>query len=141
MRKCFSRIAVAALAVTGICLVLPVAGACPFCVGNRGPTLIGDFNQSKMVLVGDLVNATLSGGGGLENGTTDFKISDVLKDHDVRKKKNVIALPRYLPNQRNKFLLFCDVFRGVIDPYRGVEVQPKSDLVQYLKGAVRVNQR
>ena len=42
--------------------------ACPFCSEERGPTLVGDFNQATMVLVGTFQNPLL-GKGGLEDGT------------------------------------------------------------------------
>ncbi len=111
------------------------SSACPFCSEERGPTLVGDFNQATMVLVGTFSNPML-GKGGLEDGTTDFNIEQVLKSNDIIKNKKIITLPRYLPDKKNKFVVFCDVYKGNIDPYRGVEVQPNSDLVKYLTGAV-----
>jgi len=115
--------------------------ACPFCSEERGPTLVGDFNQAAMVLLGTFSNPVL-GKGGLEDGTTDFTIEQVLKSNDIIKNKKVITLPRYLPNpKKNKFVVFCDVYKGSIDPYRGVEVQPNSDLVKYLTGAVAVKEK
>src|ERR1700704_5698042 len=84
------------------------ASACPFCSEERGPTLVGDFSQAAMVLVGTFENPTL-GKGGLEDGTTDFSIELVLKSNDIIKNKKKITLPRYLPNaKKNKFVVFCD---------------------------------
>src|SRR5262249_37912929 len=115
--------------------------ACPFCSEERGPTLVGDFNQAAMVLVGTFSNAEL-GKGGLEDGTTDFTIEQVLKSNDIIKNKKMLTLPRYLPNaKKNQFVIFCDVYKGNIDPYRGVEVQPGSDLVKYLTGAVSLKEK
>jgi hypothetical protein len=115
--------------------------ACPFCSEERGPTLVGDFNQAAMVLVG-MFHDPMLGKGGLEDGTTDFTIDQVLKSNDIIKNKKIITLPRYLPNpKKNKFVVFCDVYKGTIDPYRGVEVQPNSDLVKYLFGAVAVKDK
>jgi hypothetical protein len=37
-----------------------------------------------------------------------------------------------------KYLVFCDVFKGNIDPYRGVAVKADSDMPRYLKGALEV---
>jgi hypothetical protein len=117
------------------------APACPFCVDQKGPTLIGDYNQAGMVLVGTFTNPKLDANSGLEAGTTDFLIEDVLKRNDLIAGKKVITLPKYVPPTKSKFVLFCDVYKGMIDPYRGVEVQPKSDLVRYLKGALAVRDR
>src|ERR1700730_1101671 len=86
--------------------------ACPFCSEERGPTLVGDFNQATMVLVGMFQNPML-GKGGLEDGTTDFTIEQILKSNDIIKNKKIITLPRYLPNaKKNKFVVFCDVYKG-----------------------------
>lgn len=114
--------------------------ACPFCSEERGPTLVGDFNQATMVLVGTFSNPMI-GKGGLEDGTTEFHIEQVLKTHDVIKDKKKITLPRYLPNAKNKFVVFCDVYKGNIDPYRGVEIPDKSELVKYLTGAVQLKDK
>jgi hypothetical protein len=121
--------------------VAPAGHSCPFCAEQKGPTLLGDYNQAAMVLVGTFANARLDNRGGLENGTTDFVIEEVLKDHEMLKGRKTITLPKYIPPTKSKFVLFCDVFKGAIDPYRGVEVQPKSDLVRYLKGALKVKDR
>jgi hypothetical protein len=117
-----------------------MTAACPFCSEERGPTLVGDFNQATMVLLGQFSNPML-GKGGLEDGTTEFTIEQVLKSNDILKDKKKITLPRYLPNAKNKYLVFCDVYKGNIDPYRGVEVQPNSDLVKYLTGAVALKEK
>jgi hypothetical protein len=115
--------------------------ACPFCSEERGPTLVGDFNQASMVLVGKFSNPMLGGKGGLEDGTTDFTIEQVLKPHEIIKGKKVITLPRYLPNAKNRFVVFCDVYKGNVDPYRGVEIPTVSDLVKYLTGAVELKDK
>src|SRR5262249_50834880 len=39
------------------------------------------------------------------------------------------------------FLIFCDVFKGKIDPYRGIPVLEGSDIVKYLQGALRVKDK
>src|SRR5262249_49284833 len=65
-----------------------------------------------------------------------------LKSNDIIKNKKMLTLPRYLPNaKKNQFVIFCDVYKGNIDPYRGVEVQPGSDLVKYLTGAVSLKEK
>src|SRR5207248_2940506 len=51
----------------------------------------------------------------------------------------IVVLPRYLPtegfNGKYKFLVFCGVYKGNIDPYRGVAVLASVDIAGYLKGA------
>ncbi|CAN5256735.1 hypothetical protein BH10PLA2_BH10PLA2_39660 [soil metagenome] len=111
--------------------------ACPFC-NMQGQTLVGDINQASMVLYGTFTNAQLNGNneGG---GTTDLAIEAVIKNHEILGDKKKITLPRYIPpaekGAKTKFLVFCDVFKGTIDPYRGVPVAADSDMVKYLQGA------
>jgi hypothetical protein len=134
--------------VMGTWLAVPAVGpGCPFCSAERGPTLVGDFNQALMVLVGTFQNAKL--GSGIEDGTTDFVIEKVLKSNayldgnkvKTQNGKKVLTLPRYLPQAKNKFLIFCDVYKDMVDPYRGIELPPGSQLVPYLLGAVKVKDR
>jgi hypothetical protein len=115
-------------------------GACPFCSEERGPTLVGDFSQASMVLYGTFTNARLGKDG--FDGTTDFQIEKVLKSHEYLKTvKDKLTLPRYIPQPKNKFLVYVEVYKGSLDPYRGVEVQPGSDIVKYLEGAVKLQDR
>lgn len=116
--------------------------ACPFCSEERGPTLVGDYNQAMMVLVGTFSNPVPGKGGNLEDATTDFNIELVLKSDDIIKNKKMITVPKYVPNaEKKKYVLFCDVYKGNIDPYRGVEISADSDLVKYLKGAVSLKEK
>src|SRR5690349_9398334 len=99
----------------------PLARSCPFC-SMQGQTLIGDVNQASMVLYGTFTNAKLDASGDLGQGSTDLVIEAVIKKHEVLGDKKVLTLPRYVPTDKNnnvKFLVFCDVFKGKIDPYRG----------------------
>jgi hypothetical protein len=116
--------------------------ACPFC-GMQGQTLTGDVNQASMVLFGTLKNAKLDNGD-FGQGTTELHIDTVLKKHEILGDKKVVVLPRYVPTDKDKgarFLIFCDVFKGKIDPYRGVPVKEGSDMVKYLQGALAVKDK
>lgn len=112
----------------------PAASTCPFCSEERGPTLVGDFAQASMVLFGHMGNNKLNSGTDI---VTEFVIEQVLKPHEAVKDKKAITLMRNIPPTKSKFILFCDVYKGTIDPYRGVEIQPNSDMVKYLVGAVQ----
>ncbi len=131
---------VALLAVASWTWWATPGASCPFCAEERGPTLIGDFNQAAMVLVGQFANPRI-GSGGIEDGKTDFVIDLVLKPHDIVKGKKTITLPRYVTQLKSKFILFCDVYKGTIDPYRGIELGANSDMVKYLTGAVAMKDR
>src|SRR5690242_13113980 len=123
-------------ALSWACVPSPAA-ACPFC-SMQGQTLTGEVNQASMVLYGTLANAKLDPNGGFGQGSTDLRIDTVVKSHEILGDKKVVTLPRYVPtdNTSSKFLIFCDVFKGKIDPYRGVPVKGTSDMVGYLKGAM-----
>jgi hypothetical protein len=129
----------AALAVA--LLVLPTAAACPFC-SMAGQTLTSEVNQASMVLYGTLENPKQ--GADLSEGTTDLAIEAVIKKHDLLQGKKVITLARYVPpdpEKKYKYVVFCDVFKGKIDPYRGMPVKADSDVVKYLEGALAVKEK
>src|SRR5204862_477976 len=115
----------ACLTLAVVSLVSPAnsAFACPFC-SMQGQTLTGEVNQASMVLFGTLTNAKLNADG-LDQGSTDLQVEAVIKKNDILGDKKVVTLPRYIPSDKtsSKFLVFCDVFKGKIDPYRGF--QPK----------------
>ena len=115
-------------------LLLPAlsapATACPFC-SMQGQTLAGEVAGADMVLFGSLQNANV------KDETTDLKLDAVIKKNDLVNGKSVVTLPKYVPPDtagQYKFLVFCYVFKGKIDPYRGMAMKPDSDIVAYLKG-------
>jgi hypothetical protein len=137
LRRCFLGIAVA----VGLALAAD-ARACPFCT-QQGQTLTGQVEQATLVLYGTLSNAVLKDPDSLE-GTTDLKIETVVKDHKFLDGRKVITLNRYVPPPTEgkwKYLVFCDVFKGKLDPYSGLAVKADSDIAGYLKGALAVKDK
>jgi hypothetical protein len=134
MRRCLPVLVVLALAG----FVSVPAPACPFC-SMQGQTLTGEVAQASMVLYGTLTNAKEDG-----DGSTDLVIDAVVKDNPILANRKTITLARYVSQPTDgkyKFLVFCDVFKGKIDPYRGVAVKADSDLPKYLQGAVAVKDK
>jgi hypothetical protein len=128
------------LAVACLFFLAGPTPACPFCT-LQGTTLTQDLEQASMVLFGRLTNAQLDpSSGDFSAGTTDLEIDAVIKDHAFRKDKKVIKLPRYLPpeDKKYKYLVFCDVFKEKLDPYRGVAIKADSDIARYLAGALKI---
>src|SRR5262245_10916925 len=120
--------------------LLASSPACPFCSDLGGQTLTGDINQASMVVFGTLSNPRLDPNGDFGAGQTDLIIEAVIKKHEFLGDKKVIVLPRYVPvdkKNEKKWLIFCDVFKGKLDPYRGVPLE-SPDMVKYLMGAVEV---
>ena len=136
------------LIVVGVALFLAAetcraSFACPFC-SMQGQTLIGDVNQASMVLYGIFTNAKLDPNGDGTQGTTDLVIEKVIKKNDILGDRKVLTLPRYVPvdsKSKQKFLVFCDVFKGKIDPYRGVPVPGRQRHGQVLTGALEARTR
>jgi hypothetical protein len=97
----------------------------------QGQTLAGEVAGADMVLYGTLTNADA------KDETTDLNIDAVVKTHDFVKDKKTVTLPKYVPPDATgqyKFLVFCYVFKGKLDPYRGMAMKPDSDIVKYLNG-------
>jgi hypothetical protein len=102
------------------------------------PTLRQEFNQAKLVLYGTLANARMKPGGDFGEGTTDLHIEAIVKDHPILNGRKVLSLPRYVPDAQKaspKYLVFCDVVKGQIDPYRGFQVK-STELIDYVQGAL-----
>jgi hypothetical protein len=137
------------LAFLAVCLLVTVparpASACPFC-GMQGQTLTQEVDQAALVLYGKMKNARLANPG-LEGGVTDLVLDPahgVIKPHPWVADKKVVAIPRYIPTGKEEgvpFLVFCDVFRGKLDPYRGLPVKAGDEVPRYLKGAVSVKEK
>jgi hypothetical protein len=121
-----------------IFLEAPAPG-CPFCT-MQGQTLTGEIAQASMVIYGSLT----PGGKDDGDGSSDLVIETVVKTNDVLGGRKAITLPRYTPlptDGKYKYLVFCDVFKGKIDPYRGMAVKADSELPKYLSGALAVKDK
>src|SRR5262249_37683402 len=96
---------------------------------------------ASMVLFGTFQNAKLDPNGDL-GGSTDLVVEAVVKSHDILNGKKTLTLPRYIasdPKNPVKYLVFCDVYKGKIDPYRGLALPLNYDMVKYLKGALELD--
>ena len=115
----------------------PSIQACPFC-SSQGQTLSDSVKQAGMILFGTMGNAKQEGDS-FDRGTTDLTIDVVIKDNAIRAERKVLTLPRYIPPTKGesvKYLIFCDVYNGKVDPYRGIQVPSNSPIGEYLQGAV-----
>jgi hypothetical protein len=133
-RRCLAFVVVVAL----ISFLTAPTPACPFC-SMQGQTLTGEVAQASMVLYGSLANAKEDG-----EGSTDLLIDVVVKPNEILGKRKVLTLARYLTpatDAKYKYLFFFDVFKGKIDPYRGMAVKADSDLPKYLHGALAVKDK
>jgi hypothetical protein len=104
--------------------------ACPFCE-EKGFTLLGQFEEAEFVLIGHFKN----GRGGLDDmGTSEFVIDRVIKSHDAVKGKTEITVSKRVPDARTKYIVFCDLYKGKIDPYKGMPVTNAGEMIRYIDG-------
>lgn len=133
---------IAAVTLLSLITVWPVLGCCPFCE-QQGKTLAKEIAEAKLVVYGTLANAKINvSADGTDQSTTDLLIEEVVKEHEFIKDKKKLVLPRYMPNTNEpvKFLIFCDVYKDKVDPYRGIPSNSK-DMVGYLKGAIKLPEK
>ena len=137
------RLLLAAVAGLATLLAVPAAApACPFCP-SAGQTLLGEVNTAHLIVFGKLSNAQRDPNE-FGKGTTDLEIEVVVKDNEFLKGKTKITLPRYVPpdpKRESKHLLFCEIYKGELDPYRGEAVPADSKIAEYLKGAIALKDK
>jgi hypothetical protein len=128
-----------------VCVALPSpVVACTLCSGMQGrQTLRQEVARSKLVLYGTLANPRLAPPNQVAagDGLTDLQIDHVVKSDPFLRDRKVVELPRYVPlnpKEPPKFLVFCDVYNGKLDPYRGLPVRSPA-MVNYLKGATALD--
>lgn len=131
------RLLVGVLSVLPFLALSAMTEACPFCDGEKGPTLVLQIEEAQMVLYGHFENPRLTKDGGLGEGETDFIIEDVLKPHDLVKGKKFITLPRHIVDSKSKFLIFCDVYKGKIDAYKGTQLVNSGEMLKYVEGILK----
>jgi hypothetical protein len=126
------------LLTVAVATLLSVPGptpACEFC-GMQGQTLTSQVTQASMVLYG-----TFSPGKP-DDDFTRMNIETVVKKHDaLGDNDKAVTLARYIPTDKDnkyKFMVFCDVYKGKIDPSHLIAFKTDSDVAKYLKGALDI---
>jgi hypothetical protein len=125
------------LAGTALLLAVPApVRPCSLCnLALQTATYRQDAGQARIILFGTVTASRVLPGNGA--GVSDFQIKTVLKSDPWLGDKTAVEVPRYVPvgdpKDPPKYLLFCDVFKGNLDVFRGAPV--KSDAaVDYVKG-------
>jgi hypothetical protein len=117
----------------------PPALPCSLCFSvAQSPTLRQSADGASLVVFGTITKQELTAGG---KGASELQVEAVLKPHAYLDKKKSIQIPRYIPGDaRNppRFLVFCDVVKDNLDPFRGVPVKSAA-VAEYLKGAIALN--
>jgi hypothetical protein len=123
-----------------VAALLAVTGSAPACGFINEMTLIRTFRedaaQSKLLVYGQLTRFVET-----EDGyRADCEVESVLKAHPILGKRTVLVLPRVRniePKTSPRMLIFCDVEKGKVDAFRGVEA-PKA-IVSYLQGLIALD--
>jgi hypothetical protein len=114
--------------------------ACKFFIDTR--TLRDELAGAPMVLVGTLTRATPANpDGGAAEGVTDLVVGQTLKLPPGFRPQKTVTLHRYIPqaNQgKMELLVFVDIFKGKLDPYRGILLKANSALPKYVAGILKV---
>jgi len=128
---------VVALTLFALLPVVACQGA-PFIVVPPNLSLREDADAGKLVVYGTLRNPRANADG---SGTTELVITSVIKWHPILGDKKVPELPRYIPVKNPKeppqYLIFFDLDRGKLDPFRGIPTGPVA--VGYLKGLLALD--
>jgi hypothetical protein len=130
----------------GLLLTLPsLAPACSLCDSalRSQTTLRQDVEEAKLVLYGTIANPQLNKKPGSPpgSGTTEFYVLHVIKNDPILGGRQKIELQRYLPvlDPKNppKYVVFCKVNDGELNPYHGRQVDSDGALT-YLNGVLGV---
>ncbi|HEY1378877.1 MAG TPA: hypothetical protein VGF55_18900 [Gemmataceae bacterium] len=127
-----------------MCFGPPQGAACSLCDSKANtPTLREDATTARLVLFGTLSNPRLNAsapGASPDGAATDLAVERVIKSDPILGGRKMLTLPRYVPVDPKappRFLVFCDVSRGKLDPYRGCPAS--AAVVEYLTGALAIN--
>jgi hypothetical protein len=120
------------LAVVGWLVVAGLSSACPFCNAEAGKTVLEELREARVV-----VCCTVLSNDDLKL-TTDLRVETTIKDDKKEFPKGKrLTISRSIDKTilgDKKMLLFCDVYKGKVDAYRGM-VEEKSDvLTKYAAG-------
>jgi hypothetical protein len=135
------------IAALGLLLAVPHPGpACSLCGGDlrQKPTFREDAAQptARIVFIGTVKETAVNPRDG--SGSTVLSVKALLRSDPAFKGKNLVTVPRYLdPGDRknpSQYLVFCDVFKGDLDPYRGVPLR-SGDGADYVKKAMALDPR
>ena len=120
------------------------APACSLCgsLATR-QTLRQEMEPAKLVLYGMLANPRFDNRPGAPPGAgmTEFHITRVLRTDPALGDRKTLVIPQYLPvldaKDPPKFVVFCKVAGGKLEPYSGRAVKSEA-LLKYLIGALAV---
>lgn len=134
--------ALVACCLIALLTIIPFpVSACSFCPAPLNKESLGqELDRAKLIVFGYAANPRLNTEPGAlpGSGKTDFHIEKVIKNDPFFGDRKVITIERYLPvlDPKNppRFLIFCDVDKGKLDPYLGRQANSAA-VVDYLDKA------
>lgn len=129
------------LPLVGLLLMVPgAAPACSLCGAalRQQPTFRQEaaLKTARVILIGTAENPQLN------KRTTDLRITEVLRSDPALKDEKVIPVEQYLPvsDPKNppRYLVFCDIYKGKFDPFRGVPLK-SADSVDYARKVMKLD--
>jgi hypothetical protein len=132
-----------------VLLAASLARPCSLCTPNAQQTATyrQDAGQSRLILYGVVSGSRLLPAGGpadVGKGVSEFQIKSVLKSDPWLGNKAALEIPRYIPvsdpKAPPKYLLFCDVYQGKLDVFRGVPVRSEA-AIEYVKGLLAADRK
>jgi hypothetical protein len=144
-KQAMSRWTILPLSLLGWLFALPgTTIACSLCGAGlrQAPTLRQEaaLDTARLIIVGTAENPKVN------ERTTDLRISEVLRsDPALRNEKgqvNVIKVEQYIPvsDPKNppRYLVFCDIYKGKFDPFRGVPLKSPNSL-DYVRKVLKLD--
>jgi hypothetical protein len=117
-------------------VLVSAATACPFCTQQGKP-----FTAEATQLTTDLVIFGKVKSANEKDDTSELIVENFIKDDKRRGTGNVVSVKKYLDptiiDDKHRILLFCELFNGKVDAYRGVVVRQGSSLPTYLAEAIK----
>src|SRR5579862_3485383 len=130
------RLILCLLFLLGLTRFTSLTPACEFCEGARTTPLVEQFDDAKIVLYGHCVNPKLTPND-LSQGVSDFVIERVYKDHPLIKGKKSLVVRQYVTDPKIKFIVFADVYKGKVDPYKGMQLSDGGEMVRYIEASTK----
>src|SRR5438128_2455480 len=119
-----------------LALGCPALWACSLCTAGSSnvSSWREDIGAARFVLYGTLNNARILADGA--SGATDLQIETILKNDPALANQKTVTIGRYVPVDPKapaKFLVFCDIYNGKVDAFRGNPVKSAA-VVEYVRG-------
>ncbi len=124
------------LALPLLALVAAPAPTCEFCSGEKGLTLTLQFEDVPLVLYGHFENPRTSTSD-IGTGESDLVFEEVLKAHDIVKGMKKLTVQKYIADPKLKFVVFCDINKGKIDPFKGIQVSDGGEMRRYIDAILK----